>query len=79
MRFVVATNPIANHRESEFFEHVALTRSEVQQPPSQSIVVFSLFGRVVARRILKVFFLISEEVIFQLQLVQKNTRKGEVR
>jgi hypothetical protein len=60
MRFVVTTNPIPNHGESEFFENVALTRGEIQQPPSQSIVVLSLFSCVVAGRVLKVFFLILQ-------------------
>jgi hypothetical protein len=72
MRFEVTTNPIPNHGESEFFKHVALTRGEVQQPPSQSIVVLSLFSCVVARRVLKVFFLILQEIIFQL----KKTKEG---
>jgi len=67
--FVVTTNPIPNHGEGEFFEHVALGGSEVQQPPSQRIVVLSLFGSVVARGVLKVFFLIPEEIIFQLWIL----------
>lgn len=66
---VVAPDPISNHRESEFFKHVALTRSEVQQPTSQSIVVLSLLGRVVARGVLKVFFLVPQEIVFQFWIL----------
>ena len=66
VRLVVATDPIANHRESEFFKDVALIRSEVQQPTSQSVVVLSLLGGVVARGILEVFFLVPQKIVFQL-------------
>jgi len=74
MRLVVTTNPVPNHGESEFFEHVALIRGQVQQSPSQTIVVLSLLSSVIARRVLKVFFLILQEIIFQLRR-QKKARK----
>jgi hypothetical protein len=72
----VTADPITNHGKGKVFKNVTLLGSQSQESAGQVVVVLALLGSVVLAGILKVFFLVREEILFQLEEKGKERKQG---